>query len=1052
MALPENDDDLLSLPLPGEAPPLPKTPHHVPARPGAAPDRLGPAIEKHATNFLGSLYHFGGIPQRAYEGAYDTTIKPGEFSEEDSFRNDVKRSKMLNDATRMAGYGVGASGGNALMRMIPESLPSVISNANAQEGAPPPVGNIDEILFGRAPDVASTKKAPPAGNLDEMLFGKGEPDKIVKPESFTSRMTKDEPGVDYERGGPIGTRYRLFKASNDAEQQLVMKREFGEGNYRKGTNGEWQFRIGADKWATVYPRGALETMKTSGAFLGAAAPKIAAPALGALAGAPGGPLGMTLGAAGGAGIGYALDEALHKGTTGTFAKTPGETLGEGATDMGLAGAFQGIGPAWNATKNNLYSGTAALARRFADVDPAKQTLAQTLPPGVTPPVGSVTRKFGFEFDRGMRNQLFGDPKAAGRVAAVDSRVGDILGRMGLQGPQLSSAMRAIRLDMQKLDPVEAGRGVTDAVRTQEAALTQQQERALQLGRAALDQGFNTKGANWAKAQGLNERGRAGAPLGERVFGTGRDGQRLGDYTAEGRVFRRNNDVAYGAATQATGDAQIIQVPGEIARTFEPFAAPANIRSLVDHETGDLRPLTFLESHRLRTWLREQAGINSGSQAPVGQRAGDFNSMAGQVDEAMAMAAEQHPAARVARDLLRDADTAYREGVVRFTDNEINNIAWQVSQGRTPDPEKIAGLIVNNTSAAKGRQLWDMLTPQTQTAVETADLNNIFRTASRVSPDGRNMMNPDKLLDELDKRAAYVGRPARGNQDAEPFVHDKRLFDELRRNALDMKALNGEIDVTALARGAGSSVEIRDHLRQAVQAQEELTRRAAGDAWGAISSQNPQLVRAGADYILGNEGRMAATVHMFGANSPEWQSIQQYAATKLFQDAMVQKSMARPGAMGRTVSSQALDKSLSDYTAAQQNMLFAPGVIDDIKLLVQQANMLFPELTGGAGSSQMAANIQDKIFTKAGFMKAMKYRALGALADSPQLFGMLTGAVRQDPLVARGLLSWIAQGGIATGLYGAQHTGVGDAAPSGGFTERMRTPKPPLPPSYGGITE
>lgn len=1066
MPLPENDDDLLGLPLPGEAPPLPARTGRQPPprRPGAAPDRLGPAIENSATHVLSSLYNFGKFPGDVYNGnraSKRDTMQPGDtYTEDDAYNDNVSEDRTRLQTLKTAGWGMGASGMNALMRLIPESIPGVISNANAQEGAPAPTGSLDEILFGRSPDAASTKKTAPTGNLDEMLFGPGEPDKVVKPESFTATMRKDDPAVDYERGAPVGTRYRLFKASNEAEQRLVLKREFGEGNYRKGADGNWQWKTGTNgKWATVYPRGVLETLKTGGAFAGAAAPKVIAPALGAAAGgAVGGPPGAVAGAAGAAGIGYALDEALHKGTTGTFAKTPGETLGEGATDMGLAAGFQGARPAWDASKNALMRSSASMARRFAGVDPEAQRLAQTLPPGVTPPVGSISRKFGFEFDRNMRNQLFGDPMAAGRVGAIDARVGDILGRMGIQGPQLASAMRAIRLGSQeKLNPQEAAAGVTGAVQAQEAALTQQQERALQLGREALNRGFNDKGGNWKRSVGASERGSAtveGRPLGERIFGTGiNTNHPPGDYVAAGRQFRQNNDIAYGAATQATGDAEIIQVPGEIMHAIDPLTVPANIRNLVDPQTGDLRPMTFFEAHRLRTWLRDKAGLRSGDQSPMGQTPGDFHRMAGEVDGAMAQAAEEHPAAAVARDLLRDADQQYREGVVRFTNDKLNNIAWKVSQGRTPDPGEIADLILDKTSAATTRQLWDMLSPQTRTAVETADLNNIFRDGSRVGPDGRNMMNPQKLLDELDKRASLVGRPAAGNRDAEPFVHDPRLFAEMRRNALDMMALNGDVDVTALARGSGSSVEIRQHLRDALAAREELVRRAEGDSWGAISSQNPQLMEAGADYITKNEGRMLATIHMFGANSPEWQGIQTYAATKLFQDAMMQKSMAKPGAMGRTVSAKNFEDALSKYTAAQQNLLFDPATLDDIKLLVRQANMLFPEGGAGAGASQMTAHIQDTIFTKSGFLKAAKYRLFGAIADSPALFSLLTGAVRQDPPTARGIMSWIAQGGATTALYGLDHNGKGAPAQRpGGFTDRMRVPKPPLPPSYGGINE
>lgn len=862
-------------------------------------------------------------------------------------------------------------------------------------------------------------------SLDDM-FAPLTPGGVAPPKTFESTIRATDPTVDYETGAPVTFRYGMFKASNEREQKLMMQRQFGEGNYRKTPDGEWLYKKN-DKWTAVYPKGVAETLKTGAAFGAAAAPRLAAPVAGAVLGAPAGPIGSVLGAAGASGLGYGLDELLHKGPTGTFSKTPMETLGEGGMEMLLSGMGQGAGPAWNAGKSALYGGTSALARKFAGVNPEAQQLAQGLERlNVTPPIGSVTRKGGFEFERGMRNQISGDPKAAGRVAAIDTRMQEILSRFGMQGPELQRAMAQIKTNMEKVSPTDASDKIMSALRTEETGLRTTEQRHIKIAEDALNRHYNVLTNTMSKKLDKN--------LGERV---------INDYELAGKSFRQDMNVAYGAATQATGDAPIITVPGKILSEVDPLSVPGPIKQLFDHESGDLRPMTFLEAHRLRTWLRDRAGMRGGDQAPIGQQAGDFHRMAGQVDEAMGEAATQHPAAEQARDLLKRADEQYKEGVVRFTNEKLNNLAWSVKQGRQPDPDEIAGFILNRGSASTTRQLWGMLSDDTKRAVETADLSNILNAGARVGRDGNKTVDPDVLLKALDERKNYAD-----------FVHDKRFFAEMTRMAKDFKALRGDIDITALPSGRGtSSEEIRASMEQALGARRALVERVESDPAGALHSGNPALVKEGAEYFLKDEARTSQAVARFGINSPEWKDVQQYALQTLLKSGMASKSMAKPGISGRTVSAAGLDDAISKYTASQQAALFSPGVLDDVKLLVREANLLFPELSTGAGSSMTAANILGHIGTKAGIKAWGYYQLLGALADSPGLMRVLTGTIRQDPYAGRGLLGWIMQGGLDTTLYRQQHSGTGEAEGASTFRSAMQpTPKPKLPASYGGVSE
>lgn len=880
--------------------------------------------------------------------------------------------------------------------------------------------------------LSTPKTGEPEKPSLDTLFAPLTPSKqIAPPKTFDATVRSTDPTVDYETGAPPHVRYSLFKASNDREQQLEMANAFGAENVRKTPDGQWQFKRG-DKWTAVFPRGVMESINTGGAFAAANAPKLAAPAVGAAMGAPAGPLGMMAGAMGGAGVGYGLDELLHKVPFGTFAKTPLETLKEGGADMLTAGAFQGAGPAFNAGKNALYNTTSGMVRRLGSAPPETLDLARNWIhrfPDAPPPVISVAPGMKrLERDRQLRNELTSDPMLAPRVAAVDERVTDALRMFGVQ--DIPRALDDIKSATAKLSPQAASEKALTALRTEERGLNDTERQALQTAETALTRQYQTR---------LRTQQRLLDPkLGENF---------ASDYETAGKTFRQNMNVVYGAATQATGSQPVVRVPGEIMRTVDPLTVPSQIKNLIDTDTGDLRELSFLEAHRLRTWLRDRANIRTGDQAPIGQQAGDFHRMAGQVDDAMGQAATEHPAAAQARELLKKADEEYKAGVVRFTDAKRNNLVWNIKQGRSPDPGEVADALLDKNSAASTRQVWDMLSPNTKTAVETADLHNMLSSASMVGKDGRRTLDPDALLAALKERSSLTG-----TRD-EPFVHDPTMMAALERSALDMKALRGDIDITALSSGRKTtSQDVRQQIETAVGARRALVERAQADPAGSLTSENGTLANAGADYFLANEARTTAAAQRFGEASPEWQDIKKYALLDLLRSSVVSLPGAKSEGVGRTVTSSGLTRALGNYTEAQQKVLFAPDVLDDLKTLVKELNMVFPELRGGSGVGMAAMELTRSITTKKGFLRNLEAQLFGRFADSPALIKTVVGELRRDPDSGRGLLSWMLQGGAETLMQSQGRSGQAPPDVSAFRNFMAPTPKKPLPKNYGGVSE
>jgi len=480
-----------------------------------------------------------------------------------------------------------------------------------------------------------------------------------------------EEGVDYTKGAPLSVRYNVSRAGNPEEVELYLKGQYGDQGYRKDPGGNYLVKEG-DGFVPVFPKGSVPEAIGSGmAAVAAQAPEIAGGIAGGVAGtALGGPAGGVVGAGVGSGGGKLADEGV-KALQGFSDKSAGELAADVGGEAAMGALFQALPWMKQLMANKGYSLVSRGLQSVSGVTPEIRETAQGIQkqfPNVTPPIGSVAPSMKtFEYDRRLRNMLSKDPMAGPRLEAMDTRMSQVLQGFGLQGQELSVAMHQIKNGNEALSGKFVGEEIGRRLGARENSLLQEE------------------------VQAKDDAARhASEALGRLRTLTSQDvGQLAGDvaqqYEGVRRAFTQDMSAAYNRVTRLTGDHPVVDTSAvsreahELLDTMDPQAVPPIIARLA---TGGI-PMTFEEAHNLRTTLREMARIKDLS--PIGQRRGNILQMAGLVDDAMARAEGQ--VGQQAAQELRALDGTYREGIVRFTNADLNSLIREVRQGRPPRPTR-----------------------------------------------------------------------------------------------------------------------------------------------------------------------------------------------------------------------------------------------------------------------------------------------------------------------------------------------------------------------------
>ena len=902
-----------------------------------------------------------------------------------------------------------------------------------------------------APSVEAMSKAMqsiglPPGKMP--VTGEGQP--------AMSEIRGLEPGVDYQQGTGLGTSLNLARASNDAEKEMYIKNKFGEGNYRKDAGGRYLVKQG-DQWVSadsisgVYPvvsKLATGVPTTGGAAAGAA-----------VGGAFGGPVGAIGGAGVGAAAGKGLDE-LTKLLQGFSNQTPGSVAAGMGGEAGLAMAGQAVGPALNAAKKPVSNFLSKAGPKIGGVTAETRAVKQSLDPyGVSGPIASLAPKLKtFEYDRNLRNLLMGDPMEAGRIGAIDKRSAEVLAAFGMNPTEIASALPVIKDRMATLSGKETSDLVKKGLETRATALPEARAYKLQAedferqAKAIVDKTYTDLRAS-------SNLQRTGSFLAGKVL-EDYQGARDSFYKEVGGLYKQidkmtgdrpivNLSGAQDAARKFMDTIDPSVVPPIIKRLAGapaaaprgpsaagvpplnmPAAAPSG-NSMVDKfrellqgqvqgidaqmgkdaqaasdalkqraalytqgQPGNV--VSFAEAHELRTSLRAMAAVKDFS--PIGQRRGVIAHMAAQIDQALGDA--EGLVGKDAARMLKTADKTFSEGVKRFTNAEVNNVLQDARQGRAPDAAVLANMLLDKDSADTVKQVWGVLSPQTQALLKKADEKNMMDAISTFK-DGKNTLDPEAMMDWLAERSSV-----------NKTIYDPAELRMYRDWAQDARKVNGTLPVEA-----GSNTPVTKLMQQARDAQYAAERAAKENPIAALRSQIPEMSDAGARWFIrpGNESATLEGVKALGGeNSPEWQQVRKFA----IQDLLKSSVRARGKGLGETVSGGAMETGLGAYTPAQQRVIFGKQ-LDDVRLIAQQARYLFPEINSEAGSSIAAANIQGHLPSSKAIRGYTWSLIAGRLADSPALASALAGKLRADPYGGRSLMGWMLQ-------YGADVAGAGKA--------------------------
>lgn len=912
-----------------------------------------------------------------------------------------------------------------------------------------------------------------------------------------------EDNVDYDTGAPMRHRVNLWRASGDkgpntgkSEQELYLKQNFGESNYRQGADGQWQVKPNwpmpqtydpvtrkhaakkpSGEWVSVFPRGSIGSSLATGTA--ASTPEMIGAGIGTVAGAPGGPVGMAAGAGFGGAAGHLVNEGL-KGLQGFYDKSMGHLAADTALEGGVNATFQGAGPAWNAGKGALYNSTSRGLRNWTGVTQETGDLTRQLMRdyGVTPPVESIApRAKALAYDRIQRNRTSGDPQAEARRGVIQQRISDILANTGMSPQERALAEQYIYNTSVGPASGRSGEMVRDAMVARNAQSQELQDAYVEDAHRALDRAVSTYSRNITTDPGkkgaMKSAGDTARALSKDVEGErenfGREMNEVADNfhnAAGGRAVVEATDTIKGLQDlihpvpgplrQTLDKANARMTPDDIQETVAPNVATDDIQAIMDaiaHRLNGGAPqgaptgvaaaandnpvmLTIQEAHRLRSALMEMVRMR-GDTSPMGSRRGEIYHIVGTIDAAMDKVALE--AGGTVGAGMRDFNRQWAEGIVRFTSDDINRVLRETKAGRPPDPGVVADAVYyGNKSLPAVKQIYDMLTPDTQYMVQTARLHNIIRDATiPVGKFGRPTLDADAVLESLSKSAAA---------DKYIFGPKNPLLKQLEELAVAFKAAGGQVELDALPTGGNvvpfgrSPVGVQrgtaDIIRslQAAQAEQNAIRQEVErDVQGALRSSDPKLVDGGVRYILGSEARTIRAAEVLGAGSPEWQLLQREAKVELLRKAITPMMTGQ----GTTVNAKALTDAMAGLTERQQRMLLPGADLDDFQLLARQAKMLFPELSQDMGSSLQAAQTFANL-PKANALRRWTWaQVAGFLADSRTVAHMLAGTLRQDPYAGRKMLSYLMQYGANVGM-GSNTTQPNQAAgaePS--FDDKMR---------------
>lgn len=897
----------------------------------------------------------------------------------------------------------------------PTYRPSALEETPDAVVAPP-----EDALPGSMPP-AEVEQSPQGGGFGADGFGPPMPPEQAgaaapAEDGFGAPQPPESP-IDYKTGGHFGLRVGMQRADNPEEARLLMEQVFGKENVGQDKKGNWFYRKDGKRIA-VHPDEAEGTLSRIARDLGplaSSAPMLgpiplkalagvteminkiaprlpesivasAAPFAGtaaggvagtALAGPPGGMLGSGLGYV----AGKSIDE-LAKAAQGFHSKDMAQ---EAHAIAGPEAAINMLMPAPSPAKE-------LIKKKFFGVTPQSSRMAEdVLEEGATPPIGHVaTEAKGLEMKRQLSTAVSGDMHRETNVKWLESQIGKFLEESGIPAAEARKIMDEAWRGASAVDGRSAAQSIIDAATRQHGMLQSVAEKHLGDAKRVTDAFEQT-----LRAYGKQAPETMGQEIGQTLVGAR---QRFGQEMKS----------AYKAATQLTGDAEVVPIDGaiEAAKQIIKTTPAANVPPFIT-EVAALplgTRLTLEKAHDFRTFAREsERAMTQGGNATPGTQYHYFDALEKGFDNGISQVS-LHTKGDVG-DFLKRVDKQYAEGITTFKNGIVRGLINDIQRGQVPQPYVVARDILEKGSLQDVVAVKRHLKPEQQEQVAQAFVDNLLRASSTAVDDQstRMVLNPNTLLKNLEQYDDVMKQ----------FMSPK-FRTELSEFANTLRVTDGKLDPEFLRQGP-----LRQKLAEWQAAKGELDKFVQDNPLAAFRSGNEAAKDQALSFIT-NPGHKARIEPFIQSLSPgERQEVQKYVITRMFGDVM-ETSAER----AKEVKGDAIRSWLGRYTQDQLDAMMGYGVANDLARLGEKIAFVFPSKALEAGQSQAAVSVLNKgFFHPLALHKRMRWYMTNLIVHEPAVLRWFADISDKNPTAAR-----VAGGMLGRWLVNSAMEGPGTGKP------------------------
>lgn len=731
--------------------------------------------------------------------------------------------------------------------------------------------------------------------------------------------------VDYRSGTDWFDLVTLDQADNPEEKRLYLEQKYGKGKVFQDPKGIFYVDLGGGK--KVAPGGGSLVNRFSADVAGEGPVWIGATA-GAVVGAPLGIPGSVAGAAGGGGIGKSLIE-MNKAAFGRSTKSFKQTMDAiGLAEEEMAAA-ELVGGVLSKTVGRTTAG--GLPRWLSHGTPETERLtALATEGGGRPPISSampdlkVTR-----WHQALGEKLTGDMLADANMTYLEKEMHGLLKSAGFTDAEIPELMKDILDPTVANSTAEMGRKLGERYQAYAAGLG---EAALAAQQAAQDMLGTQLRSIRLGARAPREAGALTQDV-------------IDQFYVARKEFSRAMQKAYARIDDLVGGQPVVpawMIKKRAQSLLEKM--PESDTKRIIKEIADLPDhITFEDAQRLRTRLAEMgepsdlaaAGILKRDLRNLGDDVDRSFDQVFQLDQQIALAKTSKAVVEdvvEAAKLLRAADEAYAEGIKKFSDAVMNKVLDAAKAGSVPDEAWLAKTLLTPGNSERiaefrrmlGKDIWDRVIAQ--------DWRDMWESVS-----DRGELNVQAFFRQVMKRQQVL-RAAYGEKTAA----------EIESFARNQMALSEKVPVTMLQGDARTVVEA------ALTAQRRFDGFMEDNFLRELANPDfsPELVY---NWIVqpGHESQLERVFDFFGRDSEQVTAIRQAAMRSLLKRAIIK---TETGA-GYRVGAKSLRDSLKEMTRAQQDMLFPDGLADDINLVADEAQFLFPLDEGDMAAGLAAGAIK-----------------------------------------------------------------------------------------------